>query len=152
MLQILVGEASSCHRACRLLKFGTIRVGDSKSLAIFVKETLAFVITLQAGKTSATNARVGVHIDNPEYGHFTVLGETRRRMHSLTTLSRSCTRQPSPSKQLFLYLLLSWPIWTANKQSQLEIPTYCPGSLLRSRLSGCHAKLPRKGGGSLTTR
>ena len=39
-------------------------MGDSRSLAIFVKETLAFLITLQAGITLVTNARVGVHIDN----------------------------------------------------------------------------------------
>ena len=39
-------------------------MGDSRSLAIFVKETLAFVITLQDGKTLVTNARADVHIDN----------------------------------------------------------------------------------------
>ena len=39
-------------------------MGDSRSLVIFAKETLALVITLQAGKTLVTNGLVNVHIDN----------------------------------------------------------------------------------------
>ena len=37
---------------------------DTRSLPIVVKEALAFVNTLQAGKTLVTNARVDAHTDN----------------------------------------------------------------------------------------
>ena len=36
---------------------------DTRSLPIVVKEALAFVYTLQAGKTLVTNARVDAHTD-----------------------------------------------------------------------------------------
>ena len=37
---------------------------DTRSLTIVVKEALAFVNTLQAGKTLVTNAHVDAHTDN----------------------------------------------------------------------------------------
>ena len=90
ILRTLVGEALSCLRECCPLKFATI---GARSLPIVVKEALAFVNTLQAGKTLVTNARVDAHTDNMAFlqslekqgGKNVQLNDALKKLHQPST-------------------------------------------------------------------